>query len=50
MILCEDISCEVIWELGRVKDVITEYWKQKFHEARDVAKFADNRWNCRIVK
>ena len=47
--LCEQIQSDVIQEKNGVKDMIVEYWKQKFHWARYGIRFINNRWTCAVI-
>ena len=50
ILLREHIQIEVIQKWSRVKDMITEYQKQKFHWAGHVTMFTDNRWSHAVVE
>ena len=46
---CKHIWSEVVQEESGVKDVITEYWKEKSDWVGLVTRFPDNRWICAVV-
>ena len=50
ILLHEHIRSKVIGEWSRVKDMIMDYWKQKFHWAGHFTRFTDNKWTCAVAK
>ena len=50
ILLHEHIWSKVIWKQSREKDVIAEYYKQKFCGAGHVARVSDNSWTHAIVE